>query len=401
MTDVPRHGDRATAVEDAEPSGPLAGMLVIELAGLGAAPFAGMMLADHGATVIQIERIGNKRPVPDLLSRSRVKMEVDLKAASGVELVRDLCRNADGFIEGFRPGTTERLGLGPDILLTDNPRLVYGRMTGWGQSGPLAPRAGHDINYIALSGVLGMIGEAERPPVAPANLVADFGGGGMLLAFAMLAGILNARETGRGQVVDCAMVDGAALLTTFIWSLMAQGRWIDARGANLFDGGAHFYRAYETADGKAIVLGALEPQFYACLRDKLGIADDPRFDAQLEREAWPMLGERLAEIFRTRTRAEWCALLEEVDACFAPVLSLTEAPAHSHNIARGTFIDVDGVTQPAPAPRFSGTRLAAPRLNGGNRRLRGLLSKAGYDSARIEALTTAGAVGPISCVEEA
>jgi alpha-methylacyl-CoA racemase len=347
-------------------TGALAGITVIELAGIGPAPFAGMMLADHGARVIRIERPGEgfsdfaKR---DVLSRNREILSLDLKQPEAIEQVLALVADADALIEGNRPGVIERLGLGPEVLLARNPRLVIGRMTGWGQDGPNAQRAGHDINYIALSGALHTYGPKERP-IAPVNVVGDYGGGGLLLAFGVLAGVLSARSTGRGQVVDCAMLDGAALLSAMTYTLFANGMWHDEREANLLDGGAHFYGTYETADGKFVAIAPLEPQFYAILRDKLGIADDPAFDGGGGRERWAGLRARLAEIFRTRTRDEWCAILEDTDACVAPVLNLAEAPRHPHNLARGTFVEAGGVIQPAPAPRFLGTPAPPVRMPG-------------------------------------
>ena len=326
---------------------PLEGIRIVELAGLAPAPFAAMMLADHGAEVIRIERAGRAPPIPpdkDILRRNRAGiLTLDLKVEADVAKVRELARGADGLIEGFRPGVMERLGLGPDVLCADNPRLVYGRMAGFGQKGPLAQAAGHDINYIALAGNLHGYGRAGQPPTPPANAVGDFGGGGMLLAFAMLAGILSARATGKGSVIDCAMVDGAALIAAQTWTLLAAGMWKDERGANLLDSGAAFYDSYECADGKWVALGALEPQFFAVLKDKLGLAS-AQFD--------PGLRDELTALFRMQSRDHWCALLEGSDACFAPILSLAEAPAHPHNAARGTFTDSAGLVQPAPAPRF-------------------------------------------------
>jgi alpha-methylacyl-CoA racemase len=325
----------------------LAGIRVIEMAGLAPAPFAAMMMADHGADVIRIERAGHAHPIPaekDILRRGRAEvLTLDLKSEEGVARVRELAREADGLIEGFRPGVMERLGLGPEVLLGDNPRLVYGRMTGWGQGGPLAEAAGHDINYIALAGNLHGYGRAGEKPTPPANAVGDFGGGGMLLAFGMLAGILSARSSGKGQVVDCAMVDGAALIAAQTWSLLAAGMWKDARGANLLDSGAAFYDSYECADGRFVAVGALEPHFFAVLKDKLALSCG-QFD--------PGLRDELAATFRTHPRDHWCALLEGSDACFAPVLSMAEAPRHPHIAARGTFIEDGGIVQPAPAPRF-------------------------------------------------
>ena len=322
---------------------PLAGIRIVELAGLAPAPFAAMMLADHGAEVIRIERAGHAHPIPaekDILRRGRAEiLTLDLKSPAGVARVRELARGAHGLIEGFRPGVMERLGLGPDVLLGDNPRLVYGRMTGWGQEGPLAPVAGHDINYIALAGNLHGYGRAGEKPTPPANAVGDFGGGGMLLAFGMLAGILS----GKGQVIDCAMVDGAALIAAQTWSLLAAGMWKDERGANLLDGGAAFYDSYECADGKFVAMGAIEPHFFAVLKEKLGLQRG-QFD--------PGLRDELTALFRQRPRDHWCALLEGTDGCFAPVLSMGEAPRHPHIAARGTLVEGEGMIQPAPAPRF-------------------------------------------------
>jgi len=343
--------------------GVLAGLTVVEMAGLGPGPFCGMMLADHGARVIRIERPG-ARPDPfDPLARSRQVLNLDLKDPADISRLKALLADADGLIEGYRPGVMERLGLGPDVLLALNPALVYGRMTGWGQTGPLAQRAGHDINYIALSGTLHACGRAGEKPTPPINLVGDFGGGAMMLAFGMVAGLLAVARGGDGQVIDCAMTDGSALLNAMTWGFMAQGQWRDERGVNLLDTGAHFYDTFECADGRFIAIGAIEPQFYALLRDTLGIAEDPAFDDHRNPERWPGLKARMAAIFAGKTRDEWCALLSGTDACFAPVLALTEAPGHPHNVARGTFVKVNGVVQPAPAPRFSGTPAPLPRAS--------------------------------------
>lgn len=342
-------------------AGPLTGLRIVEMAGIGPGPFCGMMLADQGAEVVVVHRPGSPLDSRDPLNRSRRCLAADLKTAEGVATVRKLVAESDGLIEGFRPGVMERLGLGPDILLADNPRLIYGRMTGWGQQGPYAPTAGHDINYIALSGTLHMLGRRGEKPAAPVNLVGDFGGGGMLLAFGMVAALLNATRTGQGQVVDCAMTDGAAILAAMIWGFRANAGWQDERGSNLLDGGAHFYDTYQTADGKFIAIGAIEPQFYAELRRLVGLADDKDFDAQMDTDRWDDLRARLEALFLTRTRDEWCSVLEYTDACFAPVLSMAEAPAHPHNVVRQTFTDVDGIVQPAPAPRFLGTPADRPR----------------------------------------
>jgi alpha-methylacyl-CoA racemase len=325
----------------------LEGIRIIEFAGLAPGPFAAMMLADHGAEVVRIERAGWVPAIPpetDILRRGRAEiLELDLRDPAELARVRALVGTADGLIEGYRPGVMERLGLGPDVVRADNPRLVYGRMTGFGQDGPLAAAAGHDINYLALAGNLHGYGRAGAPPTPPANAVGDFGGGGMLLAFAMLAGILSARTTGKGSVVDCAMVDGAALIAAQIWTLRASGMWEDRRGSNLLDSGAAFYDCYECADGKWLSVGALEPQFFMVLRERMGLKGG-QFD--------PGLREELTARFREHPRDHWCELLEGSDACVAPVLSLTEAPDHPHNRTRGTFTTRNGYVEPNPAPRF-------------------------------------------------
>jgi alpha-methylacyl-CoA racemase len=341
-------------------SGPLDGVRIIELAGLGPAPFAGMMLADAGADIIRIDRSEratyppNTEPHVDLMNRGRRSVAVDLKHPDGVGLVLRLVEQADGLMEGFRPGVAERLGMGPDVCLGRNPKLVYGRMTGWGQVGPMASAAGHDIDYIALAGALEPMGRVGERPFPPLNLVGDFGGGGMLLAFGMCAAIISARRTGVGQVVDAAMVDGAAALMTMTYTLMSAGIWKDRRGTNLLDTGAHFYEVYETSDGGYMALGAIEPQFYAELIRRLDLEGEDLPD-QMDRDAWPQMKERFAALFATRTRAEWESVFEGSDACVAPVLSPSEAPNHPHMRARGTFTEVAGVVQPAPAPRFGVT----------------------------------------------
>lgn len=350
-------------------AGVLEGVTVIELAGIGPAPFAGMMLADHGARVIRIDRPGvtGRHGVAanrDILARNRERLTLDLKDPAAIAEIKAMVGDADALIEGFRPGVLERLGLGPDVLHAVNPRLVIGRMTGWGQDGPMAPLAGHDINYIALAGALHTYGRKGEKPSFPVNAVGDFGGGGMMLAFGVVAAILNARSTGRGQVVDCAMVDGAAILSAMTWSMYGNGQWRDQRGVNLLDSGAHFYDTYETGDGKWISIGSIEPQFYALLLDKAGLAGDPAFAAQLDPAGWPALKHRLAALFLSRTRDEWCALMEGTDICFAPVLSLAEAPHHPHNVARASFVTDDGLLQPAPAPRFSATPAPPVSLSG-------------------------------------
>ena len=366
--------------------GPLHGIRIIEFAGIGPGPFCGMMLADHGAEVIRIERPGGRLDPRDPLSRNRKSVVLNTKSAAGLAAARDLCRTADGLIEGYRPGVMERLGLGPDVLLADNPALVYGRMTGWGQTGPWAQAAGHDINYIALSGVLHGIGVAGEKPVPPVNYVGDFGGGAMMLAFGMVAALLAVKNGAPGQVIDAAMTDGSALLSGMSWHFLGMGLNRDAAGVNLLDGGAHFYDTYVCADGKFIAVGAIEPQFYALLREKAGLTD-PAFDAQHDRAAWPVLKARLAAIFVTKTRDEWAAIFGATDACVAPVLSMREAAAHPHNVARGTFADVGGVTQPMPAPRYSVTATDAPHpAPQAGADTAAVLAELGYDEAQIAAV---------------
>lgn len=344
-------------------AGPLAGIRVIEMVGLGPCPFAAMMLADMGAEVIRIDRkpvAGAPNPFPmlntrfDVMARGRRSLALNLKQPAARETVLKLIEQADILIEGFRPGVMERLGLGPDACMARNARLVYGRITGWGQHGPLAQAAGHDLNYIALTGMLAAMGRAGEVPPVPLNLVGDFGGGGMMLAFGVLCAALEAKTSGKGQVVDAAMTDGAALLGAMVYGFKAHGSWSPERGANLLDGGAPFYDSYACQDGKFITVGAIEPQFYALMLQLAGI-DDPQFNAQMDRAQWPELKAKLAALFATRARAQWCELLEGTDVCFAPVLDMDEAPLHPHNAARATFVEIDGVTQPAPAPRFSRT----------------------------------------------
>ncbi|WP_420606591.1 CaiB/BaiF CoA transferase family protein [Novosphingopyxis sp.] len=375
-------------------AGPLSGIRIIELAGIGPGPFCGMMLADHGAEVIRVERIGGRLRATDPLSRSRKSIAVDMKSPQGVALIRELARTADGLIEGFRPGVTERLGLGPEVLIADNPKLVYGRMTGWGQTGPYAQAAGHDINYIALSGALHTIGRPGMKPTPPVNYLGDFGGGGMMLAFGMVSALLAVRNGGAGQVIDCAMTDGSAVLTGMTWGFKAAGMWKDEAGVNLLDTGAHFYDTFACADGKFISIGSIEPQFYALLRETLGLADDAAFDAQMDPSQWPALKEKLGAIFASKPRDHWCDLMEATDICFAPVLSLADAPDHPHNKARGTYIEVAGVTQPAPAPRYSKTPTdpprPAPKVGADSD---GLLGELGYGTDRIAELRATGTIG--------
>ncbi len=335
-------------------SGVLAGVRIVEFAGIGPGPFAAMLLADMGAEIIRVDRpktvdVYSRHVLP----RSRTTIVCDLKDEAQVAEMLDLLEQADALIEGFRPGVMERLGLGPEVVLERNPRLVYGRMTGWGQEGPLAHAAGHDINYIAVAGALGAIGPKEQP-LPPLNLVGDNGGGGLYLALGLLAGIIHARSGGQGQVVDAAICDGTASLMAIFYELLAQDRWQDRRAANLLDGGAPFYRTFECACGGFVSVGSLEPQFYALLCEKAGL-DHPDFAKREDESLWPELSRRMEAVFKTRTRAEWCEVMEGTDVCFAPVLSLAEAPHHPHLAARGTYVQHQGVTQPAPAPRFSAT----------------------------------------------
>jgi alpha-methylacyl-CoA racemase len=382
-------------------AGPLAGIRVVEMVGVGPCPFAAMMLADMGAEVIRIDRKatpGAANPFPmlgtkyDVMARGRRSLALDLKQDAGRAAALELIAGADIVIEGFRPGVMERLGLGPDACMARNPKLVFGRVTGWGQDGPLAQAAGHDINYVALTGMLHAMGRAGTPPAPPLNLVGDFGGGAMMLAFGVVCAALEAKTSGKGQVVDAAMTDGAALLGAMMYGFRAYGAWSDQREANLLDGGAHFYDTYACADGKFISVGAIEPQFYAKLLALAGI-DDPAFTAQMDTRQWPDLSSRFAAVFKTRTREAWCALMEGTDACFAPVLDLGEAPQHPHNAARGTFINIDGVTQPAPAPRFSrtvpqaGASAAAPGQHSAE-----VLRDWGWSDAQIAALAREGVI---------
>ncbi len=378
--------------------GPLTGLKIIEIAGIGPGPFTAMMLADMGADVVRVDRSQNvsggdpATPPGDISNRGRRSIGVDLKHPDGVEAVLSLVERADGLIEGFRPGVMERLGLGPDDVAARNPKLVYGRMTGWGQDGPYAPTAGHDINYIALAGALDPIGRRGQAPVPPLNLVGDFGGGGMLLAFGMACGLLSAQRTGKGQVVDAAMVDGAAVLTTMFHAFRGMGIWEDERGTNLLDTGAHFYDVYETSDGKYVSIGSIEPQFYAELLRLTGLEGE-ELPWQHDKGQWPAMKERLAEIFKAKTREEWCDLMEGTDVCFAPVLSLGEAPQHPHNVQRGTFLELDGVVQPAPAPRFSGTPASVQRPPAhAGQHTDEVLSEWGLDDDRIAKLREAGAI---------
>jgi alpha-methylacyl-CoA racemase len=375
---------------------PLAGVRVLEIAGIGPGPFAGMMLADMGADVVRVDRVAQVHlgadldPGQDVLARGRRSVGLDLKQPEGVRAALLLAEQADVLIEGFRPGVAERLGLGPEDCLERNPRLVYGRMTGWGQDGPWAQRAGHDIDYIALAGALRPIGPAGQPPPVPLNYIADFGGGGMLLAFGIVCALLERERSGAGQVVDAAMVDGTAALTAMFHGMLAMGLWTEEREANLLDGGAPFYRCYRCADDEFVAVGALEPQFYAELLAVLGL--DPEQWPQNDPTRWAAQSDALAETFATRTRDQWAAAFEGTDACVAPILSLTEAPDHPHLAARGTFVEADGLVQPAPAPRYSRSRTALSRppvLPG--QHTDEVLAGAGLSPADIRALRDAGA----------
>jgi alpha-methylacyl-CoA racemase len=378
--------------------GPLQGIRIVEFAGIGPGPFCGMLLADLGAEVVLVDRKGgslpfNAQPKYDLTRRGKRSIAVDLKQPGAAEVVLRLIEKADGVIEGFRPGVMERLGLGPDVCLARNPRLAYGRLTGWGQTGPLAQAAGHDINYVALSGILFHGGHAASPPAVPPTVVGDIGGGAMFMAVGLLSGILRARVTGQGQVIDTAITDSCALMSTLVQGMRVQGLWADRRQGNALDGAAHWYDCYECADGGWISVGALEPQFYQLLLAKCGLTGQGLEGAQFDLRRWPELKQRFAELFRTRTRDEWCALLEGTDVCFAPVLSFAEAQQHPHNVARGAYVEIDGITHPAPAPRFSATpaEVGSPPVGVGTQ-TRELLEMAGYGAAEVEALRASGIV---------
>lgn len=382
-------------------TGPLCGVRVIEFAGIGPAPFCAMMLSDLGADVVRIDRPAPPAGSADsgmggftegILGRGRRSIALHLKRPAAVATALDLVAGADAVVEGFRPGVMERLGVGPDVCLERNPKLVYGRLTGWGQDGPYAQAPGHDLNYIALAGALAPVGRREGPPVAALNLVGDFAGGGMLMATGILAALLEAGRSGRGQVVDAAMVDGSAYLMTMMYELLGRGAWTERRQSNPNDGAAHFYDTYETSDGEYIAIAAMEPQFYAELIEKIGLADAD-LPPQWDRARWPELSERLAAVFRTRTRAQWCALLEGSDTCFAPVLRMSEALTHPHNVARSTFTTVDGVAVPSPAPRFDRTPAGVAR--GASRtgeHTDEVLAELGTSAERIAELRESGAV---------
>jgi alpha-methylacyl-CoA racemase len=375
--------------------GPLHGIRVIELAGLGPAPFCAMVLADLGAEVLRIDRTAPD-PVTlalrdDVVGRGRRSVAVDLKHPDGPGVVLRLAATADVLIEGFRPGVAERLGIGPDACRHRNPRLVYGRMTGWGQDGPLAGEVGHDIDYIALTGALHAVGPADRPPPPPLNLVGDYGGGGMLLALGVLAALVERERSGEGQVIDAAMTDGSALLTAMFHGMAHRGLWREGRGSNLLDGAAPFYRCYQCADGGYVAVGALEPRFYAALLEGLGL-EHLGITPQYDTTAWPQLAQRFATVFATRTRDEWATHFAGTEACVAPVLSFAEAPDHPHNRARGTFVDVGGVVQPAPAPRFSRTAPPPPSPPPAAGADTDALAGWGFEAAEITRLREAGAV---------
>ena len=380
--------------------GPLAGLRIIEMAGIGPAPFCAMMLADMGAEVIRVDRrekadlgIPGREARFEVMNRGRRSIAVDLKQPAAVEVVKRLVRDADGLIEGFRPGVMERLGLGPEALAAINPRLVFGRMTGFGQEGPMAARAGHDINYIALAGVLNHLGREGEAPLHPLNLVGDYGGGGMYLAFGVVCAILEAKRSGKGQVVDAAMVDGSASLMSMVHGMWSEGIWREARGTNMLDSGAPWYNVYETSDGKWVSIGSIEARFYADLLGRLALTNE-KLPAQHDRDGWPVLKARFTAIFKSRTRDEWDTVFDGSDACYAPVLSISEVAAHPHNAQRKAFVTREGVQQPAPAPRFSRSAPelgAAPREAGAD--TTAVLTAAGYSAAEITVLEAAGAVG--------
>jgi len=378
--------------------GPLSGIKIVEFAGIGPGPFAAMMLSDMGADVLRLDRSQNvvggdpDRPSFELLNRGRRSVGLDLKSAEGVELALRLVEQSDALLEGFRPGVMERLGLGPDVCLERNPRLVYGRMTGWGQDGPMAQAAGHDINYISLAGVLDSIGRRGQAPVPPLNLVGDFGGGGMLLAYGMVCALVERATSGKGQVVDAAMVDGSAALMAIFHGAAQSGWWKEERGTNMLDTGAHFYDVYECADGKFVSIGSIEPQFYAELLEKTGLAGED-LPGQMDRSAWPRMKERFEAIFKSKTRDEWCEIMEGSDVCFAPVLSMSEATRHPHNVARETFVEVAGARQPAPAPRFSRSEctISRPPPHAGQHTEEALLDW-GVSADEIQALREAKAI---------
>lgn len=374
--------------------GPLTGIRVVEMAGIGPGPFTAMMLSDLGAEVIRVDRLSHKGTGhrANVLNRGRKSIAVDLKNPRGVETTLRLIEQADVVLEGFRPGVMERLGLGPEKCLSVNPRLIFGRMTGWGQTGPLSQAAGHDINYISIAGALGAMGYADRPPAPPLNLVGDFGGGAMYLLTGILAALVERATSGQGQIIDAAMTDGTASLLSPFFGLMAMNMWTTDRFSNRLDGGAFYYGSYECSDGKYISIGSLEPQFYALLLEKAEITD-PEFQEQLDAAAWPAKREKLNQLFKTRTRQQWCDIMEGTDVCFAPVLDLKEAPTHPHNIDRKTFVELEGVVQPAPAPRFSRTQgeIQGPAAMAGEH-TREVLSAWNFTDQEIGELQASGAI---------
>jgi alpha-methylacyl-CoA racemase len=379
-------------------AGPLSGIRVVEIAGIGPGPFAAMMLADMGAEVVRVDRAQSVRDGAsgahwDVMLRGRRNVALDLKHPEGVATLLHLVQHADALIEGFRPGVMERLGIGPTECLARNPKLVFGRMTGWGQEGPYANAAGHDINYIALAGALAHFGRAGEPPTPPLNMVGDFGGGGMLLAYGVVCALLEAQRSGQGQVVDAAMVDGSAVLMSMFWAFKNVGMFDEnARGTNLLDTGAHFYDVFECADGEWVSIGSIEPQFYALLLEKTGLAGDSELAAQMDRAQWPQLKQKLAKVFRTKTRAQWNEAMEGTDVCYAPVLRMSEAAQHPHNVARQTFVQIDGVTQPSPAPRYSRSGTSTPTAPAhAGQHTREVLADWGVDAARIDILLASGA----------
>jgi alpha-methylacyl-CoA racemase len=380
-------------------AGPLHGVRILEIAGIGPGPFAAMMLADMGAEVVRVDRVQAVRddatgPHWDVMLRGRRNVALDLKHADGVETLLSLVERADVVIEGFRPGVMERLGVGPEVCLARNPKLVFGRMTGWGQEGPYASSAGHDINYIALAGALAHFGRAGEPPTPPLNMVGDFGGGGMLLAFGVVCALLEAQRSGKGQVIDAAMVDGSAVLMSMFWAYRNVGMFDEhARGVSLLDTGAHFYDVFECADGEWVSVGSIEPQFYALLLEKTGLTGDPEFTNQMDKTQWPTLKRKLAEVFKTKTQSQWNEIMEGTDVCYAPVLRMGEAAQHPHNVARNTFIEVAGVTQPAPAPRYSRTTTNLPTAPAhAGQHTRAVLGDWGVDAVRIDTLIASGAI---------
>ncbi|MBA58240.1 MAG: carnitine dehydratase [Gammaproteobacteria bacterium] len=376
--------------------GPLKGIRIIELAGIGPGPFCGMLLADMGAEVVRVDRMPRKKDrINDVLTRGRKSIALDLKSEEGQEVILKMCESADGLFEGFRPGVTERLGIGPSECLARNERLVYGRMTGWGQEGPMAQAAGHDINYISLVGALHAIGEKGQKPVPPLNLVGDFGGGALYLAFGLVCALLEAKSSGKGQVVDAAMVDGAASLMSMFFSMRASGVFGSDRGTNLLDGGAHFYGTYETKDGKYISLGSIEPQFYSLFVEKTGV-DADRFSDQMNSSKWEEFRAELTQVFKQKTRDEWCQIMEGTDVCFGPVLELGEVNEHPHNVHRDSFAEIDGVLQPSPAPRFSRSK---PGIRHGSR-IAGedsvsVLEESGFSSQEISQLLDSDVVSQV------